>query len=301
MNGTRLAKTFLLGHVALIVFSAVAMVTILAGSMGPWVGTEPAATVMRLSFRFAGATCIVLGTLAVLAFLATRLGLVRTLTLLLVASGISLGAELLGTYSGFPFGEYTYAGLLGHRILGLVPFSIPLSWFYMLVGALTIVARLAPAPPRPRPWLWAAMAALLMLAWDVSMDPAMVVTGHWAWGTGDGLRAAGLPEPLISFFTRDVFYGMPLSNWFGWVLTATIVARAMLALVPPREVQDKLAPSTLPMVVYLVNGFMPLAVCMRHGFWWAAAVGGLAMTVPVILALRRRSEPSTGALLTGTA
>ena len=44
---------------------------------------------------------------------------------------ISLTSELLGTSTGFPFGHYSYLSGLGYKIAGLVPFTIPLSWFYV--------------------------------------------------------------------------------------------------------------------------------------------------------------------------
>ena len=39
--------------------------------------------------------------------------------------------ELIGTSTGFPFGPYSYTSFLGIKILDHVPYSIPLSWFYM--------------------------------------------------------------------------------------------------------------------------------------------------------------------------
>lgn len=287
----RSALLLLVAHVAIIAFSTVAMVTILAGPPGPWLAEEPAATVMRLSYRLAGPSYVVIGTLACLVYLTERVGWRRTVTVGLSATAISLGAELLGTSTGLPFGDYAYSGLLGYRILGRVPFPIPLSWFYMLVGALCIVARLRPVDDAPRGrWTWAFLAALLMLAWDVSMDPAMVATGHWLWGTGALFHDAGLPAWLDAFFTRDVFYGMPLANWGGWLLTATVVARVMLAILPPSTIASRVATSPLPVVLYAVNGIMPVALCIREGFWWAAGAGAVAMALPALVAIARRSR-----------
>ena len=96
----------------------------------------------------------------------------------------------------------------------------------------------------------------------------------------------GLPGWLQWFFTADAFYGMPVSNWLGWFLTATVIARVMLAIVPPAEVRDRVATSRFPMALYLANGVMPVALCLRDGFWWAAALGSAAMLVPAALALR---------------
>ncbi len=280
----RATWTLFAAHVALIVFSTAAMVTVLAGSSVVDVTSEPAATIMRLSFRFAGPTYVVLGAAAALMFLAGRIGSARAVMLAATASALALGAELAGTSSGLPFGDYAYSGLLGYRILGLVPFPIPLSWFYMLMGSLVIVARLSRADSPPAPWRWAAGAGLLMMAWDISMDPAMVKTGHWVWGNGAMFR--GWPAWLESFFTSDAFYGMPLSNWLGWFLTATLIARVILAIVPPVEVREQLAISRLPVALYLANGVMPIALCLRDGFWWAASLGSAAMLIPAVLALR---------------
>lgn len=284
---TRRARTawaLFAAHVGLILFSTAAMLTVLSGSAAFDTTSEPAATIMRVSFAFAGPTYVVLGTMATLAFLWDRVGSRDAVMAAVAASGLALGAELLGTSVGLPFGDYTYSGLLGYRILGLVPFPIPLSWFYMLVGSLSIMARLRPVVESP--WRWALGAGLLMVAWDISMDPAMVKTGHWLWGAGEMFTSSDLPAWLVSFFTADVFYGMPLSNWLGWLLTATLIARAMLAIVPPLVMREKVASSPFPIVLFLANGVMPIALCLRDGFWWAAAAGALTMVVPATLALR---------------
>jgi uncharacterized membrane protein len=290
----RAAWTVFAAHVALILFSTAAMLTVLAGSSPVDLTSEPAATIMRVSFRFAGPTYVVLGAAAALMFLADRIGVRRAVALAGTASVLALGAELAGTSIGLPFGDYAYSGLLGYRVLGLVPFPIPLSWFYMLVGSLVIVARLARRDSAPAAWRWASGAGLLMVAWDISMDPAMVKTAHWAWESGAMFR--GLPGWLESFFTADAFYGMPLSNWLGWFLTATLIARVMLAIVPPIELRDRVAASRLPVALYLANGVMPVALCLREGFWWASALGAAAMLVPVALALRKTDRARAGGL-----
>jgi putative membrane protein len=290
-RGPLVAWSLLTAHAALIAFSTAAMLTVLAGVS---VSGEPAATIMRISFRFAGPTYVILGALTALAFATHAAGWRTAAKLAATSTGLALGAELAGTSAGLPFGDYAYSGMLGYKVLGLVPFPIPLSWFYMLLASLVMVARLrSAADDRATRWSWAFSAGLLMVAWDVSMDPAMVNTGHWLWG--DGAMFRGLPGWLSAFFTRDAFYGMPLSNWFGWLLTATLIARVMLAIVPPTRVQSDLARSVLPVALYLANGVMPVALCLRDGFWWAAALGSAGMLVPATLAWHGgRRSPFSG-------
>ena len=117
------------------------------------------------------------------------------------------------------------------------------------------------------------------------MDPAMVRTGHWLWHlpTGDGRTA------LQRLFVSDVFYGMPLSNWAGWLLTGTVIARLWLALVPAERWTRDVSPSRFPLALYAVNGVLPLAICARQGMWWALGLGVVAMALPLALAARRRT------------
>ncbi len=279
-------------HLTLIAFSTTAMVTILNRPPGAWLQQEPAATVMRLGWRYSGPLYVLLGALAALAFLARAIGTRRALTLFVAAAGISLSVELLGTSTALPFGEYHYSSLLGYRVLGLVPFPIPVSWFYMLVGCVTIVSRRArAADDAATRWRWAALAGLVLVAWDISMDPAMVRTAHWSWGTGKVFHDAGIPGWASTFFSGDAFYGMPLSNWLGWYLTGTIIARVMLGVAPPHLVAERLGNTRFFVLLYLVNGIMPVAICLRHGLWWAAALGGTAMLVPTALALAAPATP----------
>jgi putative membrane protein len=275
--------------VLLIAFSTAAMLTVLNRPPGPWMQEEPTATIMRVAWRFSGPLYVSLGALAMAMFLWGRLGIQRTMLLFLAGAGIALGVELAGTATGLPFGEYHYSPMLGYRILGRVPFPIPLSWFYMLVGCLTIVARRARTGAEAvTKWRWAVLAALALVAWDVVMDPAMVRTGHWTWGTGESLRNSALLSPVADFFTRDAFYGMPLSNWLGWFLTGAVIARVMLAVVPPAIFATRVADSRIPVIIYLANGVMPVALCLRDGLWWPAIIGAAVMLIPAILALRPR-------------
>lgn len=265
----RRAAALFVAHAALILFSTFALTTFLAGTPPDWLRTEASQRALRIGWKYSGPTYVVLGALAALTHAAARVGRRRAAALIAAGALISLGAELTGTSTGLPFGPYSYTPLLGWRVAGLVPFPIPLSWFYMLYASLAILGRvLAPADDLGTRVRWAAWAGLVLAAWDVSMDPAMsFATAHWIW------------------HTRGFFYGMPLLNWFGWWLTGSVIAFAMLAIVRPSEIAARVSASRLPPLLYAVNGIFPIAICARHGLWWAAGLGAIAMAVPLSLAI----------------
>jgi putative membrane protein len=285
-SGSRLARLALLclvAHAAMSIFSAYAFSTFLSGPPPAWLQTPMNQQIMRISWKFGPATCVVFGALAALLHASGRLGARKALGIFAAAFTISLASELLGTGTGYPFGPYEYSGILGYKVGGLVPFNIPTSWFYMLYCSLAICGRLLRARDDARTKLgWAVVAGLVLTAWDVSMDPAMVRTSHWMWRLAPEAEQTALQRIFVS----DVFYGMPLSNWLGWLLTGIVVSRVMLAIVPPSAWARLVAPSSFPLALYAVNGVLPIAICVRYGMWWAASLGALAMLVPLALAIR---------------
>jgi uncharacterized membrane protein len=281
-NETRIARVALIGHALLLVLSGIAFATFLAPPTPTWLTTPTNQRVVSVMFTFGGQTTVVLGAIAGVCHAASRLGWRTALMIFGVAFGISLTAELTGTATGYPFGPYSYTSQLGYLIGGRVPFNIPTSWFFMLYASLAICGRILKADDSAASrWRWAIVAAFVLTAWDVSMDPAMVATTHWLWHlpVSDG-------SLIRRFFLTAFFYGMPLTNWLGWLLTGCLVARAMLAIVPPSRWAAEVSPARLPLVLYAVNGVFPVLICAGRGMWWAVVLGTAAMGVPLVLALR---------------
>src|SRR5690606_26086806 len=102
------------------------------------------------------------------------------------------------------------------------------------------------------------------------MDPAMVKTFHWIWDDPGAFA----------------FYGMPWTNWLGWLATGIVVSWVMLRFVPPSSFAASVSGTRLPLVLYLLNGVMPVAICLRYGLVWAGVLGSLAMLLPVVLSVR---------------
>ena len=296
-RAARISNAALAGHCALLVLSGIAFATILAPPPSAWMTTPTNVRIAAVMFAFGGQTTVVLGAIAGIAHAVSRLGGRKAALVFVCAFTISLTAELTGTGTGYPFGPYSYTTQLGYLIGGRVPFNIPTSWFFMLYASLAICGRFLRADDTSfGRWRWAVVGAFVLTAWDVSMDPAMVSTTHWLWH----LPAPGTGSTLHRLFLADLFYGMPVTNWLGWLLTGCVVARVMLAIVPPSQWAARVSPSRTPLILYAANGIFPMLICAGRGMWWAVVLGALAMGIPLGIAVARE-EGQRRPILSGDA
>ena len=94
---------------------------------------------------------------------------------------VSFGIEWLGVRTGVVFGEYTYGQTLRPAIGG-VPISIAFAWFVMLIAATAVSQKIAPKS-LAEGFLFklAFLVALLMVCFDLLMEPAAVKLDYWTW------------------------------------------------------------------------------------------------------------------------
>ena len=189
---------------------------------------------------------IVLAFAVLAASLSVRLGW-RWVPGLAVAAGLSLGAELLGTSTGFPFSAYRYTELLGYQVAGLVPLLIPFSWFMMAFPSYVVARGMAEG--RVARW---GIGALLLTTWDLTLDPAMSsLTRYWVWES------------------PGMFHGMPLANLAGWFATGVAIMAGFDA-VRAGEVARRV-PVALMETYYATVLALSFAMTLVGGYWWAVA------------------------------
>jgi putative membrane protein len=129
------------------------------------------------------------------------------------AAGIGLlsiyayGIELLGVTTGFPYGAFEYGIDLGPMLFGLVPVGLPVFFFPLVLNAYLLVLLLLGE--------WAASTPVRLLsvigtvlAIDLVLDPGAVALGFWTYDGG------------------GAFYGVPWSNYAGWMLSASVAVLA---------------------------------------------------------------------------
>lgn len=265
----RLERAALTVHIASLVFGLAGLLLVIPNI--EWVLELPpiGQQAFNLSMQTGGSIYMVAGTITAALMGARLLGWRRLFCFMIPAIAISLGSELLGTSTGFPFGDYGYLNGLGYKIAGLVPFTIPLSWFYVGLAAY-LLGRTVLREGRSL-FLYAEailVSALILTAWDFVLDPAMTQTlvPFWEW------------------FEPGAFFGMPLANFGGWLLTGAIFM-AVATLIwgektTPSFNRDELK---APLLLYLVN--FAFATCMSLGN---------GIVIPVCLGLLLGFAPAIG-------
>jgi bisanhydrobacterioruberin hydratase len=139
------------------------------------------------------------------------LGAGTALLTLAALSTLGFAVETIGIATGFPYGEFYYGDAMGPKVGGLVPYVLPLSWVPLVLGAAAAARPPLSAGP-PRRALWVLIAAVILVAVDGVLDPGAARLGLWVWPEG------------------GAYYGVPLSNYAGWLLSGALAATLTLVL-----------------------------------------------------------------------
>ncbi len=150
--------------------------------------------------------------------------------------GVGSVCESLSLRTGFPFGHYYFTGLMGPKLFQ-VPILLILA--YLGIGYCSWVLALLILGYRSRPFARSGvisvplLAGVTMLAWDFSMEAIWsTVDRAWIWRDG------------------GPFYGVPVSNFLGWYLTAFLFYQVF--------------------ALYCARSLMKPAPCSRN--YWRAAI-----------------------------
>jgi bisanhydrobacterioruberin hydratase len=174
------------------------------------------------------------------------LGPRRAALSLLALSAFGYAIEAIGVVTGLPYGSFYYGDALGGRLLGLVPYLLPISYAPLVIGA--VAASWNDSLVNHRVF-FIFRAALLLVLMDGVLDPGAAFLGFWIWPEG------------------GAYYGVPLSNYAGWLLSGALAAALLLAVGRWR---------TAPLPGLLDGAILALA------FWTGVAVFS-ALIVPALL------------------
>lgn len=211
---------------------------------------------------------ISLGVLAQVAVVVTVLNqswtVNQVVAVALAVPGLGWFAEFVGSRTGIPFGRYHYTVALQPQI-HRVPVVIPLAWLMMLPPSWAVAQVLVPDGGT---LVRAVVAGYAFMAWDVYLDPHLTKWGFWSWDQSGS------------------FEGIPVVNFFGWFLWATVISAVALGVLAPLP----LVAGPL-VVVYTITWLLQAGGHFVFWRWPISGMGGFVLmgvvAVPAVWLLVR--------------
>lgn len=189
---------------------------------------------------------------------------------------ISWSFEQVGVATGLVYGNYYYTNVLGIK-LGHVPLIIPVAWFMMMYPSHVMANLISSGTPKggvsgfTKAVPISFLTAIIMTAWDLTIDPLMSGPDvqAWIWKTG------------------GPYFGIPLQNFVGWLLTAFVLDLLYRCFVRRIEHQEFSHPKTL-IEIMPVGAYATMMIM-------AVILGGHPGSLPV--ALLFMGPPVVGAIV----
>lgn len=170
--------------------------------------------------------------------------------------------EYVGITTGWPYGEFAYQISLGPMVSG-IPIGLPVFFIPLVVNAyLLTVLLLGPRAESRVLRLPATLTTIMVI--DLVLDPGAVALQFWSFGGG-------------------AFYGVPLSNYAGWVLSGTVAVLALDAAFTRTDLLARLETTEFALDDMVSFVLLWGGVNVFYGNWVAAVLavallGGLLAT-----------------------
>jgi uncharacterized membrane protein len=179
-----------------------------------WVGVTVSMPVVQRvwgdrALRRGVTASVLLQAATVVIILASTWGWGPTALVALIVLSMGWAVEFLGSRTGVPFGRYHYTDHLQPQ-LGHVPLLIPVAWLMMLPPAWAVAQHITGGYGIA----FVMVSALAFTAWDLFLDPQMVAWRLWVWERPGG------------------YFGIPWTNFIGWMLASAVMAAVIGALRP---------------------------------------------------------------------
>jgi len=116
--------------------------------------------------------------------------------------------EAYGVYSGEIFGQYSYSTVLGWQLFN-TPVIIGLNWLILVYCGYYLVSRFI-----RNPVFQVAAGGLLLVVFDLLLEPVAIETNMWSWNTGNPMFQNYLAWFAISVILMSLFplFKVKLSN-----------------------------------------------------------------------------------------
>ncbi len=176
------------------------------------------------------------------------LGLKSSLTLIFILSIYAISIETIAIITGFPYSHFQYTELIGFKILGYTPYTVPFAYVPLFLGCFYMASL-----NTHEKWKIILLTTFLVLVADMVLDPAAVALKFWIYES------------------QGIFYGVPLMNFLGWILSGFISSLITMYFLKDR-INDLSKPNALISSLFLILAFWS-AVCLYIGLIIPALIG----------------------------
>jgi putative membrane protein len=217
------------------------------------------------------------------------LGWRHTLLFFSISVAVSWSYEHIGVETGLIYGAYHYTDALGPK-LGHIPIIIPIAWFMMIYPSYIVanligngrqkMTRREEKNNNNNNWiilqiLWLSfLGAVVMTAWDLVVDPYLSGPTERAWIWEDGGQ----------------YFGVPLHNFGGWLLTTfTIYCLFRLLSESKSQVRPSHNPLSTPIILLplISYGTIMVSNIIPSEPPELRIIGPIVMGVPLAIAVTR--------------
>lgn len=190
---------------------------------------------------------IILLSLPCFAAIILGLGWKKGVLSIIILSVYAFAIETFAIITGLPYSPFHYTDIIGLKLLGYTPFTVPFAYVPLFFGCIYL------ASVRYKESIkLIILCAFLVLVADLILDPAAVSLNFWVYEY------------------NSIFYGVPLQNFIGWILTGIIAASIGLTLFK-NEINEKM-PSAIVSSLFLIISFWT-AVCFYRQLWIPGLIG----------------------------
>ncbi|MXV61986.1 carotenoid biosynthesis protein [Natronorubrum sp. JWXQ-INN-674] len=173
-----------------------------------------------------------------------------------VLTAYTYAIEIVGVRTDWPYGAFEYTIQLGPMLFGEVPLALPLFFIPLVLNAYLLTLLVL------EDWsdslvirILTAIAAVVAI--DLVLDPAAVAIGFW------------------EFVPAGIYYGVPVSNYVGWVISGTVAVVLVDLAFDRRALLERVR--TCEFILDDLVSFVLLwgTINVLYGNWLAAGVAGL--------------------------
>lgn len=133
-------------------------------------------------------------------YLLTISSSIKTALAVFVPLGLyGLLIETLSITTGFPYSQFEYNEALGYLIGGKVPWTIFVIWPLLVLSSYFVARGIFDTRAKV-----IAFAVFLLVLFDLVFDPVALQLNFWQWSN------------------EGIYYGVPLQNFLGWMLSGVI-------------------------------------------------------------------------------